>query len=152
MDGIKQWVLSISISAVVGAIILMLSPGGATDRSVKTAVSLFLMASLMSPFIKNVDLSLPEIESLEPSDEAEQSDFNQAVADQFKAAVETKINEILTQCGINEGHINIDITVDGEEMKIEKAEIFASGGGDFRQAQKRIESELGIKVKIEVSE
>lgn len=152
MDGIKQWVLSIAISAVVGAIILMLSPGGATDRSVKTAVSLFLMASLMSPFIKNVDFSLPEIEVYEQSDEVKQSDLNQVVTDEFKAAVEKKIGEILTQCGINEGQVNIDITVDGEEMKIEKAEILARGGGDFQQAQKRIESELGIRVKIGVSE
>ena len=53
MNEIKQWTLGITVSAIVGAIILFISPEGSTEKFVRTAVSLFLMCAILSPFITN---------------------------------------------------------------------------------------------------
>ena len=55
MNEIKQWTLGITVSAIVGAIILFISPDGSTEKLVRTAVSLFLMCAILSPFITNAD-------------------------------------------------------------------------------------------------
>ena len=71
MNEMKQWAFGITISAIVGAVILFLSPEGATEKLVRAAVSLFLMCAILSPFLSNSDptkifdsLELPERPSI----------------------------------------------------------------------------------------
>ena len=147
METVKQWALSVAVSAVAGAITLMLAPEGALNKSVRTAVSLFLIAAMLTPFVKGIDVS----DFSFPEAEYEQTDLTDAVSEQMKAAVKTKITEILDDCGIKPIEINIDISVDEEQMRIEKIEITAFDGGDRATAENRIKAEIGADVKIGVS-
>ena len=148
METVKQWALTVAISAVAGAVILMLAPDGALNKSVRTAVSLFLIVAMMSPFVKGVDFSDFDILAAE---EYEQPDLTDAVAEQMKQAVKTKISEILADCGIKPIAINIDISVDGENMTIENIQIIAESSDNITTAENRIKTEVGADVKIEVS-
>lgn len=147
METVKQWALTVAVSAVAGAITLMLAPEGALNKSVRTAVSLFLIAAMLTPFVKGIDVS----DFSFPEAEYEQTDLTDAVSEQMKAAVKTKITEILDDCGIKPIEINIDISVDEEQMRIEKIEITAFDGGDRATAENRIKAEIGADVKIGVS-
>lgn len=147
METVKQWALTVAVSAVAGAITLMLAPEGALNKSVRTAVSLFLIAAMLTPFVKGIDVS----DFSFPKAEYEQTDLTDAVSEQMKAAVKTKITEILDDCGIKPIEINIDISVDEEQMRIEKIEITAFDGGDRATAENRIKAEIGADVKIGVS-
>ena len=147
METVKQWALTVAVSAVAGAITLMLAPEGALNKSARTAVSLFLIAAMLTPFVKGIevsDFSFPEAEY-------EQTDLTDALSEQMKAAVKAKITEILDDCGIKPIEINIDISVDEEQMRIEKIEITAFDGGDRATAENRIKTEIGADVKIGVS-
>lgn len=148
METVKQWALTVAISAAAATVILMLTPDGAMSKSVRTAVSLFLMIAMLSPFIKGVDLNDFRIDI----DDSEQTDLTDVVKEQMKAAVETKISEILLDCGIKSEGINIDISTDGETMRVEKIEITATQGGNTELAEQRIRDEIGADVKIGVSE
>ena len=55
MTEIRQWAYAVTISAIVGAIILSVTPGGSTEKLVRAAVSLFLMCAILSPFLKGAD-------------------------------------------------------------------------------------------------
>ena len=147
METVKQWALTVAVSAVAGAITLMLAPEGTLNKSVRTAVSLFLIAAMLTPFVKGIDVS----DFSFPEAEYEQTDLTDAVSEQMKAAVKTKITEILDDCGIKPIEINIDISVDEEQMRIEKIEITAFDGGDRVTAENRIKAEIGADVKIGVS-
>ena len=72
MTEIRQWAYAVTISAIVGAIILSVSPGGSTEKLVRAAVSLFLMCAILSPFLKGADpmellngIEIPEVQSSE---------------------------------------------------------------------------------------
>ena len=148
METVKQWALTVAISAAAAAVILMLTPDGALNKSVRTAVSLFLMIAMLSPFLKGVDFNDFRIDI----EDSSQTDLTDAVEEQMKTAVSEKISEILLDCGIKSEGINIDISVDGETMRVEKIEITARQGGDIERAEKRIRDEIGADVKIGVSE
>ena len=152
MNEIKQWSLGITISAIVGAIILFISPEGSTEKLVRAAVSLFLMCAILSPFLSGADpielingIELPEIQSNESA--------NGEASDYIENQIKEKISDILEECGIKNADIRISINIENEnEMKIESVQIYAEKTyeNNFENAEKNLNNQLGIKTKIEV--
>ena len=152
MNEIKQWSLGITISAIVGAIILFISPEGSTKKLVRAAVSLFLMCAILSPFLSGADpielingIELPEIQSNESA--------NGEASDYIENQIKEKISGILEECGIKNADIRISINIEnGNEMKIESVQIYAEKTyeNNFENAEKDLNNQLGIKTKIEV--
>lgn len=152
MNEIKQWTLGISISAIVGAIILFISPEGSTEKLVRAAVSLFLMCAILSPFIKNAD-PMEIFNSIELTETQSAAQAGNEAAEYLQNELKGKILDILKECGINNTDISISINIEnGNEMKIEKVEIFAEKNDEnqFEIAEKNLKNQLGIETKIEV--
>lgn len=152
MSEIKQWTLGITVSAIVGAIILFISPEGSTEKLVRTAVSLFLMCAILSPFITNAD-PMKIFNSLELSETQSAAQAGNEAAEYLQNELKGKILDILKECGINNADISISINIEnGNEMKIEKVEIFAEKNDEnrFEIAEKNLKNQLGIETKIEV--
>lgn len=145
METVKQWALAVTISAAAGGIVLILTPDGSVKKSVSAAVSLFLVISMLFPFLKGVDFSDFRIDLEAP----EETDLSETVREQMRKSVEKEIRKILEECGITIEGIDIDITVDGEEMRINKIKITAQSG-DIDKALKRIKSEIGAEAEIGV--
>lgn len=154
MIEIKQWAYGITVAAIIGAIVLALSPKGSTEKLVKTAVSLFLMCAILYPFISGANpielfekIELPEFDiSISQNDSA-----RNFLANELKE----KIAEILSQSGINDTDISIDISIENEnEMKINSVQIFAAEEfeNQFEKAENALRSQLGIETKIEVKQ
>lgn len=152
MIEIKQWAYGITVAAIIGAIVLALSPKGSTEKLVKTAVSLFLMCAILYPFISGANpielfekIELPEFDtSISQNDSARNFLTNE---------LKEKIAEILSQSGINDTDISIDISIENEnEMKINSVQIFAAEEfkNQFEKAENALRSQLGIETKIEV--
>lgn len=152
MNEIRQWAYGVTVSAIVGAIILFLSPDGSTEKIVRAAVSLFLMCAILSPFLSGADpkavingIELPKIDSSQSSED-EAADF-------LQDGIKEKISEILSECGIKNADIRISINIEnGNEMKIENVQIIADKNYEiyFKNAEENIKNQLGIETKIEV--
>lgn len=152
MDAIKQWAYGITVSAIVGGIILFLTPEGSTEKLVRTAVSLFLMCVLLSPFLSEADpgkiladFELPETQS--------SSSANSEAADYLQDRTKEKISDILEECGIKNADIRISINIENEnEMKIESVTILAEKEyeNQFKNAEENLKNQMGIETKIEV--
>ena len=154
MDVIKQWALGITVSAIVGAVILVLSPQGGTEKIVRTAVSLFLMCAILTPFMSGIDVDsiLDGVEL--NTQQADTSEISETLAEQTKAAINEKIDEILSENGIKADSVNIDISIDEENnMTVNSVAITAKSeySDKFSAVQDEIKSQLGIEVKIGVS-
>ena len=150
MNEIKQWTLGITVSAIVGAIILFISPEGSTEKLVRTAVSLFLMCAILSPFVANAD-PMEIFNSIELTETQSAAQAGNEAAEYLQNELKGKILDILKECGINNADISINIE-NGNEMKIEKVEIFAEKNDEnqFEIAEKNLKNQLGIETKIEV--
>ena len=154
MTEIRQWAYAVTISAIVGAIILSVTPGGSTEKLVRAAVSLFLMCAILSPFLKGADpmellngIEIPEVQSSESG--------GKETAEYLQEMTKEKIFDILIECGIKNAVISISINIEnGNEMKIENVSIIAEKEYEnrFENAEKNIKARLGIEVEIEVKE
>lgn len=64
MDLLKQWMISLVICAIIGAVVNVLSPKGGTERVMKVVVATFLICAFLSPFITgdglDYNVQLPE--------------------------------------------------------------------------------------------
>ena len=153
MDSIKQWALGITVSAVIGGIVLVLTPRGSTEKSVRTAVALVLLCAMLTPFMSGVNFT--EIFSgIEKSDKIDTAHIESQITHQTETAVKEKITEILKENGILSAQVNIDISMsDNRELMIEKAEISADRkySDSFSSAQEEIKNQLGIAVEIGVT-
>lgn len=147
MDTVRQWLLTVAVSAAAGAVILMLSPEGGVSKSVKTAVSLFLMTAMVLPFVKNFSFDIPDII---PETGAEQPDITAAVEEKMESALKAEIEKILAESGIKPQEINIDMNISDNVITVKSIEIKAENSGDFSPVENRISSETGAEVKIEV--
>lgn len=142
--------MTVAVCAAAGAVVLLLAPDGSLNKSVRTAVSLFMMTALLSPFVKNADFS--EFFSID-SEQLEQVDMTEAVKQQMRQAVEEKITAILKECGIKPKEINIDISIDGENnLRIEgmSVTVMPADTESIITAENRIKAQTGADVKIEV--
>lgn len=150
METVKQWALTVAVAAVVGAIVNMLSPKGSLGKSVRTAVSLFMLIAMLSPFVREVDFS--DFLSLSSAQYSE-NDISETVKEEMKASVEARIHKILSACGINSADVSIDITVDKGTVTVGRIEIDADGSAEsMKAAEKRIKDEIGTDVNIGVRE
>lgn len=146
-ETLKQWALTVAVSAAAGAVILMLTPDGALNKSVRTAVSLFMVIAMLSPFIKGIDFDDFTLNY----ETAEETDLTETVKEQMKTVTENKIIEILSEYGIKAEGINIDISTNGETLTVEKITVFMTDSTNINNVKEKIKSELGVEVDFEVS-
>jgi hypothetical protein len=153
MDTVKQWALGITVAAIAGGVVLILSPSGGTEKIVRTAVSLFLLCVILTPFMSGVDVDAILGNIRTNYEEPDASAVKGTLEEQMKQALSEKLNEILVNNGIKDASINIDISIDKDNnMSIDKVNIKADKAysSKFDKAKGEIKSELGIEVEIGV--
>lgn len=154
MTEIRQWAYGITVSAIVGAIVLSITPGGSTEKLVRAAVSLFLMCAILSPFLSGAD-PRKLLDGVDLPDSEIQSAENSEAQNYLEERMKEKISDILDECGIKNADIRISINIENEnEMSIESVEISAEKiyENKFKNTEENLKKQLGIEVKIEVKE
>ena len=150
MDTIRLWVTGLASAAVIGAVVLVLTPSGAAEKAVKTMVSVFLISSMILPFVKGADLNL---ETEIPYNEYVADDSNsiaQAMAEQFKSKLSASVENILSQNGIQTHSISIDIKTNGEEISVEEVKVILKKESEnaLSSAKEILDEELQIKADV----
>ncbi len=153
MNFIKQWALGLAVAAVIGAVIMILTPQGSVEKQVKTAVSLFILVAFMYPFVSDIDFK--EIFSDIPaaSTQSREEEIRASLAAELEAEMKQSIDEALTQNGIKALHIDIDITVtkDGE-VSADRVAVTVAENVSTANAKRILKEKVGITAEIEVSD
>lgn len=155
MDAIRSWALGLTAAAIIGAVTLMLTPKGSVEKSVEVAVSLFILCALLGPFVSGIDLGELTDGLAEIPSEVDTSAAYGALEAQTGEAIEEEVTKILTDCGIKNADVNIDVRMDGEN-NLSVADVNISVDSEYKALTAAAESEifekLGIKCKIGVRE
>ncbi len=122
MEMIRSWVMGITAAAIIGAVVLALNPSGAAEKSVKTIVAVFLISSMILPFVKSENLNF-DFDSASVDTARQNEKIVNSVSEQFKEKLENSITDILSQNGIEVARINIDMNVKTDEVSVEKISI-----------------------------
>lgn len=117
MDWMRQWALTLCITAVAGAMAQMLLPKGNVQKVCRIVLSVFFLCCMVSPFAsgnsgpsgtlqrKNEAVVSRSVENLE-------QDTQQAVLDQLEGRVEQSLQEGLCAQGIIP--VQIQVTMNTE--------------------------------------
>lgn len=150
METVRLWVTGVAYAAIIAAIIIALSPGDGAGKSVKTAVSIFLISSMILPF---ASVSEPEFDS-----ELSISDSNCEISENIAVGISTRlekklcssIGNILSQNGIHTDQVSIDIKTSGDEISVEKVTvILKKEDADLVLAAKELlETELQLNAEV----
>ena len=130
MDGIRGWLLGVSFAALTGGIAYMLSPKGATDRSVRIAVSLFILITALSPFMSGaVKFTADDIlsDSVVGSGELSDTLYDQ-IADNVAAAATVKTKDVLKQYGLTDCGVEVKVAQSEGVVYAEKITVTSNKG------------------------
>lgn len=154
MDAIRLWVTGLTSAAIIGAIVLVLLPGGGAEKTVKTMVSVFLILSIVLPFAKNADWKLGTDFSVEESAAETENSIARQMSEQMKTKLTLSIENILKKEGIQVYSVGIDIKTDGDEISVEKitVRIKKESSQSLGEAKQILETQLGVKADVEVED
>lgn len=150
MDTIRLWVTGLVAAAIIGAVVLALTPSGGAEKAVKTIVSVFLISSMLLPFVKGEGISLDfDIEN-QTSAYVNSEDIMDTVSQQFEKKLIASVENILWQNGIQTHSVSIDININGEEISVERVRVVLKkeSADKVGEAKAFLEQELSVSADV----
>ncbi|MDR1630929.1 MAG: stage III sporulation protein AF [Oscillospiraceae bacterium] len=156
MDFIRSWALTLCLCSLGSALIYFLVPKGSMEKPMRTAISIFLLAAVISPLFKVQGLDLADLqldEWMVSDNVSEQADAVQNAAEaQFQTIVADSLHKALQSAGYAARKIEVK-TERNEQLQVSVSEITLFLD-DANLLQKQAISELvhqetGITPKIE---
>ncbi len=140
-----MWIMGIAVAAIIGGVVLVLTPEGATEKSVKTIVSFFLIASMVLPLskVEKLNLSLQTMQN----EAVENSKIADAAVDAFVQNLKDEISSTLENNGIKINEINISANISNNEISVEQIQIILNEK-DKRVAEEILKNHLDLTAQI----
>ena len=128
IDFISSWAKSLGISIIAVSILEMLLPNNKTKKYIRMVMGIYILFSIISPFVQNgnlfsldnIDLDNYSIE--ETSSSIDQTSMNERIGNLYKEELEKDITKKLNEKGFNVDTCKVSVKIaDGEdETKITK--------------------------------
>ncbi|NLB36493.1 MAG: hypothetical protein GX824_04235 [Clostridiales bacterium] len=157
MDDIRKWALCVTLCTFVGVIIYILSPKGALDKTMKTIISLFIIAALLSPFINGEGISLEQLSTIDSIDTQKKTEIESLINEQVKQCVinaaREEIKAILKENNIDGGQILIITDInDAGSIIIKEAQVKIPSryNADTHSLSVEISKKMGFEIKVQV--
>lgn len=153
MEFIKQWAFGLVLISVVGTVVLVLSPSGSIEKQVRITVSLVIMIMTVNPLLQFFDIEKDF--SLEKAVVTENPDIDgeKYLIDAFKEDIKGRIMNLLKNSDIEVIGTEIDISVNGNEVRIDRVKVNLAESSTERVTEVKdlIKNEYGIIAEVEVS-
>lgn len=121
MDALKQWAVCLIISALAGTFVMVVSPKGSMDKTLRAVVGIFVVAAICSPLaeLKNADFSLEAMVGSYSAYENENiSVLQEQMISACRNAVENEVRKAADEVGAVVSSIRADVSVDAENCII----------------------------------
>jgi hypothetical protein len=120
METLREWALTVALSALAGGIVWLLAPKGSVQKAVRAVVAVFLLCAFLSPLLArqggSLEWELPELEqapTLAGLDEAVSRQLQAAVEREIKGRIEGVLEARGIQCGPGQILLETDILPEG---------------------------------------
>ena len=152
MDELRLWITGLTTAAIIGAIVLVLAPGGGAEKTVKTMVSVFLVSSIVLPIAKNTDWKAETEFYLEENAAGTENSIAGEMAEQMKTKIADSVENILLKEGIQVHSVSIDIKTDGDELSVEKITVALKKASSQKvnETAQILEAQLGVNADVTI--
>ena len=120
MDAFKQWALSLIVASAAGTFVMVISPGGSMDKTVRAVVGVFVVAAICSPLagFASSDLSAEAMMNYEYDERDNSNKLQEYVFDVCRYEAEKQIVSVADKMGVRVKEICIDADIDTNECII----------------------------------
>ncbi|MEE1138365.1 MAG: hypothetical protein U0M02_07795 [Acutalibacteraceae bacterium] len=114
MDFFRQWAVSLIISAAAVTVVIILTPRGSTDKTVKAVASIFVISVIFAPFA-HTEIDFPTLEAAADYGDEIYSDLNDSMLEACRNAVENALTRKAAEMRavLEDICINVNIDADG---------------------------------------
>ncbi|MDR0314833.1 MAG: stage III sporulation protein AF [Oscillospiraceae bacterium] len=137
MDVLKDWVLCITLSSLVGAVVYAFTPKGNMQKAIRVIVGVFFICALLTPFINGREIEIDfkefEIDAKSKYDKALSKNIDDYMLDITKQSVENEVLTILNDNEIYSGQILLDMDIDDENSIFIKMMTIYLTGSDMHK-------------------
>ncbi|MCL2508030.1 MAG: hypothetical protein FWF05_02505 [Oscillospiraceae bacterium] len=143
MNQLGGWLLGFGFSALIGGVLYAISPKGATDRALKTFISIFILAAALTPFLRgDIQFDAPELFLGDVAPEnAELSELvGRQIEDSVERACAAEIKRILEGYGVEGAEIIVKAYTENGEIRVGRVEIYSPYG--FEGMEREINADI----------
>ena len=153
MEVIKSWALSVTGAAIITAVISLISPSGALEKSVKTVISLFMLLSFIAPFVKidTSELFSVDVEHINEciEDNKLKKEVEYETISILKNEIVTRINTYINENIKSKSEVDVKISIsENYDIVIEKISIVLHAQTDISEIERYVKNEFGIIPEI----
>ena len=149
MEFIKNWVLTVVLSAVTGAVILMLCPTGNMERTAKTIVSLFLILSFIVPLSKGYIPELKIDEKLYRSESELSEESDRVLTELTAQEIEKRTEQLLADNSVAYDELKVVVIQEADSIVLEEIIVYHPTI-DENAIKSLLAEKLGYEIRIEV--
>ena len=152
MDFLRQWAVSLIISAAAVTAVIILTPRGSTDKTVKAVASIFVISVIFTPFTQ-MKIEIPAFEWAD-YDEEVNTNLNEAVLSVCRNAVEDSLTRRAAELNValDEICINADINTEGCIIIHEISVTVKGGSCDLQKLSGELSEAAGVQVAVILNE
>lgn len=141
IEFMSSWVKGLGLAIVIVSILEMLLPNNKTKKYIRMVMGIYVLSTIISPFISNKEvfnrneINLEEYSTTEASTTLDQSSMDERIQELYIQELEKDITKKLTQKGyeVTNCKVKAEISDKEEETKITKIKI------NVQKSQKDIE-------------
>lgn len=153
MDAFREWALCLIISAVAGGVVCAVSPRGATDKTVRTVIGIFIVVTVCTPLARlaKADFEYTFAASYNGEDSGEK--LNELILENCKTAVENALKPVAEKYSISIVRVELNVFVDdNNRINIHNIhlEVSEEDSGNISLFQMEAEKISGVPVKISI--
>lgn len=147
MEALHLWVTGLCSAAIICAVVTLLTPSGAMEKSVKSVVSVFLICMIILPFFKEkLTFSNNSSNILDESSNTAES-MNNEVRMQTESYLKNTVEEVLNKNGISFREVVIDMEMTDNSISIKSVTVFGVEK-DVQNVKDILYKETGINAEV----
>jgi len=154
METLREWALTVALSALAGGIVWLLAPKGSVQKAVRAVVAVFLLCAFLSPLLVRkggpLKWELPALEqapTLAGLDEAASRQLQAAVEREIRGRIEGVLEARGIQCGPGQILLETDILPEGS-INIAAARVSLPSGTDPAGLKEALGAAAGLEVEV----
>ena len=157
IEFMSSWVKGLGLAIVIVSILEMLLPNNKTKKYIRMVMGIYILFTIVSPFISNRkdfninDINLEEYTTTETSTRVDQSSMNERIQELYIEELEKDITKKLKEKGyqVTSCKVKAEISDNEEETKINKIKITVQKAQTDQNNQKEENLENQVVAEIQ---
>ena len=153
MEAIRSWALSVTAAAIISAVISLISPSGALEKTVKTIIALFVLLSFLAPLTKTFRSDLFSVDVEHINEWIEENKLKKEIESEtisvLKSEIVSKISSYINENINAKSEVDAEISIsENYDIVIERISIGLDKVNDTSGIQRYVEEEFDIIPEI----